>query len=47
MMGAQVKTGPSYFNSPKKDADGTITGWWFAEDDREHFDYWLRRCPTW
>lgn len=41
VMGAQVKTGPSYFNSPKKDAAGTITGWWFAEDDREHFDYWL------
>lgn len=44
VMGAQVKTGPSYFNSPKKDADGTIIGWWFAEDDREHFDYWLRHA---
>lgn len=44
VMGAQVKTGPSYFTSPQKDADGTITGWWFAEDDREHFDYWLRHA---
>lgn len=44
MMGAQVKTGPSYFKSPQRDADGTITGWWFAEDDREHFDYWLRHA---
>lgn len=44
MMGAQVKTGASYFKSPRKDADGTITGWWFAEDDREHFDYWLRHA---
>lgn len=44
VMGAQVKTGASYFNSPKKDADGTITGWWFPEDDREHFDYWLRHA---
>lgn len=44
VMGAQVKTGPSYFKSPQKDADGTITGWWFAEDDREHFGYWLRHA---
>lgn len=44
VMGAQVKTGPSYFKSPQKDADGTITGWWFAEDDREHFDHWLRHA---
>ncbi|MCF8569951.1 DUF4365 domain-containing protein [Gordonia sp. HY002] len=44
VMGAQVKTGPSYFRSPQKDSDGTITGWWFTEDDREHFDYWLRHA---
>lgn len=44
VMGAQVKTGPSWFKSPQKDADGTITGWWFAEDDHEHFDYWLRHA---
>lgn len=44
VMGAQVKTGPSYFKSPQKDAEGTITGWWFAEDDRQHFDYWLHHA---
>lgn len=44
VMGAQVKTGPSYFNSPQKDTDCTITGWWFAQNDREHFDYWLRHA---
>lgn len=44
VMGAQVKTGPSYFRSPEKDAGGIITGWWFAEDTREHFDYWLRHA---
>ncbi|MDO5081143.1 DUF4365 domain-containing protein, partial [Buchananella hordeovulneris] len=44
VMGAQVKTGSSYFKSPQKDTEGTITGWWFAEDDREHFDYWLRHA---
>ncbi|MDV7178267.1 DUF4365 domain-containing protein, partial [Micrococcus yunnanensis] len=43
-MGAQVKTGSSYFKSPQKDAEGTITGWWFAENDREHFDDWLRHA---
>lgn len=44
VMGSQVKTGSSYFKSPQKDAEGTITGWWFAEDDREHFDYWVRHA---
>lgn len=44
VMGAQVKTGPSYFESPKKDAEGTITGWWFDKGDREHFDYWVRHA---
>lgn len=44
VMGVQVKTGSSYFKSPQKDAEGTITGWWFAEDYREHFDYWLRHA---
>lgn len=44
VMGAQVKTGPSYFRSPQKHPDGTISGWWFAEDDREHFDYWVRHA---
>ena len=44
VMGAQVKTGPSYFGSPKKDTNGTVVGWWFIEDDREHFDYWLRHA---
>lgn len=44
MMGTQVKTGPSYFASPQKNSAGRITGWWFAQDDREHFDYWLHHA---
>lgn len=44
VMGAQVKTGRSYFKSPERDIDGRILGWWFAEDDREHFDYWLHHA---
>lgn len=44
VMGAQVKTGVSYFKSPQKDVEGIVTGWWFAEDSHEHFDYWLRHA---
>ncbi|WP_298254947.1 DUF4365 domain-containing protein [uncultured Arthrobacter sp.] len=43
VMGAQVKTGPSFFRSPMKDDEGTTTGWWFTAN-REHFDYWLRHA---
>lgn len=41
LMGAQVKTGESYFKSPKKD-DKTdeIVGWWYAEEKDSHFNYW-------
>lgn len=41
IMGAQVKTGPSHFGSPRKSDDGTVDGWWFAQANREHFDYWI------
>jgi len=41
IMGAQVKTGPSWFESPHRDNEGAIDGWWFAEGDRRHFDYWI------
>ncbi|MFF2243287.1 DUF4365 domain-containing protein [Arthrobacter sp. NPDC058130] len=44
VMGVQVKTGPSHFTAPKRDAQGDISGWWFAEDNRNHFDYWLRHA---
>lgn len=43
VMGAQVKTGPSFFSSPERDGDGNIVGWWFTTD-RNHFDYWLRHA---
>lgn len=43
VMGAQVKTGPAYFDSPQKDTDGRISGWWFAAN-REHFDDWLHHA---
>ncbi len=50
-MGAQVKTsvnadpGTKYFSEPVKDADGEITGWWFRESKRDHFEYWLESDP--
>lgn len=42
ILGAQVKSGPSYFNEPVRDEDsGEITGWWFRESTQAHFDAWL------
>lgn len=41
LVGAQVKTGESYFKSPKNDeGSGAVIGWWYAEEDDSHFDYW-------
>lgn len=41
LVGAQVKTGESYFKSAKKDDEsGEVVGWWYAEEDDSHFDYW-------
>lgn len=39
LVGAQVKTGPKYFRSPKK-RKGEVVGWWFKEEDDSHFEYW-------
>src|SRR5665647_150681 len=39
LIGAQVKSGPSYFTEPVN-VDGEVSGWWFREDE-EHFQYWL------
>ncbi len=40
VVGAQVKSGPSWFDEPFADASGTVTGWWFRSD-AEHVDAWL------
>ena len=40
LMGAQVKTGPSYFTSPtnkKSDEEG----WWYRDKQRTHVDDWV------
>lgn len=43
MMGAQVKTGKTFFQYTERDAAGETTGWWFRTD-QEHFDYWLHHA---
>ncbi len=41
VVGVQVKSGPSYFASPLQRTDDEHTdGWWYAEGDKRHFDYW-------
>ncbi len=39
MVGAQVKSGPSYFSRPKGDRSAP-NGWWYRENNKDHFDYW-------
>lgn len=40
LMGAQIKSGDSWFNEPVRDSAGHTSGWWFRTD-REHVKYWL------
>lgn len=41
LVGAQVKNGESYFSSVELDTEsGHQIGWWYAERDNKHFDYW-------
>jgi hypothetical protein len=41
LVGAQVKTGVSYFSSAETDDESReVLGWWYAEEDDSHFDYW-------
>lgn len=43
VLGAQVKTSKNgrsgYFRRPQGDRD-TPDGWWYAENSKDHFDYW-------
>ncbi len=40
LVGAQVKSGPSYFEEESHDAVDNVDGWWYREDNTRHFDYW-------
>ncbi|WP_437109656.1 DUF4365 domain-containing protein [Streptomyces sp. enrichment culture] len=42
LMTAQVKTGPSYFESPEHDETGTVVGWWYTESDAQRFEDWVQ-----
>lgn len=39
-VGAQVKTGGSWFREEVVDQAGEVIGWWFRDDNRVHLDYW-------
>jgi Domain of unknown function (DUF4365) len=41
IVGAQVKSGSSYFEEPKYDDSGELEGWWFRDSTGEHIDAWL------
>ncbi|RTL69426.1 MAG: DUF4365 domain-containing protein [Pseudonocardiaceae bacterium] len=41
-IAVQVKTGPSFFEGCEElDADGSVSGWWYYEENAEHFDDWV------
>lgn len=41
VVGAQAKSGPSWFDSPNHDDSGVVDGWWFYEPTAAHFDDWV------
>lgn len=40
IVGAQVKTGDSYFNEPRFTEEGELEGWWYRDRKRAHVDSW-------
>ncbi len=40
-VGVQVKSGPSYFKEAVVAEGGEVEGWWYREEDGDHFDYWI------
>ena len=40
IVGAQVKSGRSFFTSPEYDEAGELVGWWYRDSDAEHIRYW-------
>jgi len=41
VVGVQAKGGLSYFEQPAHAEDGSLLGWWYDEDDANHFDDWV------
>ncbi len=40
IVGAQVKSGPTFFNEPEHDDSGDLVGWWFRDNKDEYLKYW-------
>ena len=40
-VGVQVKAGSSYFQQRARAEDGSLLGWWYYEEDADHFDDWV------
>jgi hypothetical protein len=40
IVGAQVKTGDSYFKEPRHSDTGELEGWWYRDRTRAHVDSW-------
>ncbi|WP_368680454.1 DUF4365 domain-containing protein (plasmid) [Rhodococcus opacus] len=40
IVGAQVKSGPSFFDTPESDDAGDVVGWWFRDPNGEYLKYW-------
>lgn len=46
LVGAQVKSGNSWFTSPSHNEEKELVGWWFSDTDGRHFKYWTdHRVP--
>src|SRR4029453_16213939 len=41
VVGVQVKGGPSWFKQPARAEDGSLRGWWYAEEHADHFEDWV------
>lgn len=41
VVGAQVKSGRSWFSKEHHNESGAVDGWWFRDADGEHMDAWL------
>ncbi|WP_084848330.1 DUF4365 domain-containing protein [Prescottella equi] len=39
-IGAQVKSGESFFREPKVSESGEVEGWWYRDPDAAHLRYW-------
>ncbi len=41
IVGVQVKAGASWFEDEVRDEQGRLSGWWYYEPDKSHFEDWV------